>query len=169
MSIFNSFEGVRHNVSNLTIDTYENWLLTDKLLFDTDYQREYVWTEKEQQGFFKNLLSGYPIGHVSLSEMPYSDDYEYVYEVVDGKQRLTTIKMFLNNEIPIIIENKKYFYADLSKQEQRKFKSHLVPAIILIDSKNKKEKIQFFYDINFSGVQQSEEHKHKIEELLNKE
>ena len=168
MSIFDKFAGARHNVSNFTIDTYENWFENDRLFFDAFYQRDYVWTEKEQQEFFKSLLSGYPVGHISLAEIDFDENSSYSYEVVDGKQRLTTLKLFLSNEIPIIIDNEKYFYSDLTKQEQRHFTGHLLPAIILIDSKNEKEKLNFFYDLNFSGVPQSEEHKLKIEDLINK-
>lgn len=135
-------------------------------MFDTKYQRSYVWTQREQQNFFKSILSGYPVGHISLEEIPYHYGSEYTYEVVDGKQRLTTLKMFFNGDIPIYIEGHKVFYQELSRQDQRKFKSHVIPAIIISRLDNEKDKLQFFYDINFSGVPQSEKHKIKIEEMI---
>lgn len=159
-NIIRAQKGFEHKVFNYTISNYFVWFDKGELMLDPMYQRDYVWTAKEQQAFLKALMSGFPIGHVSLVE-----DQSDCYEVVDGKQRLTTLHKFYKSEIPFICDGKNYYYKDLDAGEQRAFKNMGLPAILLqVD--NEKDKIQYFADVNFAGVPQSEEHKEKVLKML---
>lgn len=61
-----------------------------------DYQRDFIWNVRQQSKFIESLILGIPVPTVFLSE---NDDS--TYEVIDGQQRLTTLKRFWNNELEL--------------------------------------------------------------------
>lgn len=65
------------------------------------YQREgSVWPLDKQQLFIDSLLNGFDIPKIYLHDLRGRHPTK-VYAVVDGKQRLTTIWRFLNDELPL--------------------------------------------------------------------
>lgn len=65
------------------------------------YQRESsVWSLDKQQLFVDSLLNGFDIPKIYLHDLRGRHPTK-VYAVVDGKQRLTTIWAFLNDEFPL--------------------------------------------------------------------
>lgn len=83
------------------------------LILDPEYQRNEVWHVSKQISFIESLFMEIMIPPIYVVEVPGTDILEgKKYEVVDGKQRLTTIKKFINNELAL---DKKYleYYSDL--------------------------------------------------------
>ncbi|MEG0097845.1 MAG: DUF262 domain-containing protein [Citrobacter sp.] len=158
-------EVFRARTGEYPIDMYIDWIRRGALNFGAEYQREYVWGEEEQQTFLRVLISGFPIGSVALAKAPDWDvsDGPYI-EVVDGKQRLTTLKMFINNEIPIVIGDEEIFWSEFSRAEQLSFGRPTLTAVILDDATTK-DRIEYFIAVNFTGVPQSEEHRKKVLKL----
>ncbi|EGV4406626.1 DUF262 domain-containing protein, partial [Salmonella enterica] len=136
---------------------------------DANYQREYVWGHEEQQSFLNVVISGFPIGSVALAKAPdwYSRELPYI-EVVDGKQRLTTLKKFITNEIPIILADGSLYWRDMTRAEQLAFGRRSLPAIVL-DEVTYKDRLAYFMAVNFTGVPQSEEHKRHVMQLMEME
>ncbi|EIJ9084880.1 DUF262 domain-containing protein [Citrobacter freundii] len=158
-------EVFRARTGEYPIDMYIDWIRRGALNFGAEYQREYVWGEEEQQTFLRVLISGFPIGSVALAKAPDWDvsDGPYI-EVVDGKQRLTTLKMFINNEIPIVIGDEEIFWSEFSRAEKLSFGRPTLTAVILDDATTK-DRIEYFIAVNFTGVPQSEEHRKKVLKL----
>lgn len=150
MSIFREFKGVNYLLNNFSMSIYESFLKTDVLKFNNNYQRNYVWSEKEQQFFLRYIFSGYPLNNISLMEINYFNE-NFFYEVIDGKQRLITLKLFFENKIPLINKDKKIYFNDLSKHEQFKFKEITIPTIV-VSNIDEKSKIDFFHQINFNDI-----------------
>jgi Protein of unknown function DUF262 len=68
---------------------------------DPPYQREgSVWTLDKQQLFIDSLLNGYDVPKIYLHDLRGRHPTQ-VYAVVDGRQRLTTIWRFLDDEFPL--------------------------------------------------------------------
>lgn len=67
--------------------------IKNKLRFDLAIQRNEVWTNDQKSNLIHSILYGYPIPPVMVQET--DDDYIWF---LDGKQRLTTIISFLNDE-----------------------------------------------------------------------
>lgn len=158
---------VRMQSHNYQVDTFLHWFKYNALEMNPDYQRDYVWTEKEQVEFLSTLMQGYPVGAVALAEDRDSlDQNEKWIEVVDGKQRLTTLKMVFDNEIPLPLpDGSSVYWKDLHVVEQRRFRG-IPMASIGLDRTTRAERLEFFYRVNFTGVPQSELHMHKVKNLM---
>lgn len=149
---------------NVTIGNYRYWQEAGELNLNAHYQRDYVWGEKEQQDFLYSVFHNLPLGSIALIDKQCWTD-EPNYEIVDGKQRITTVLKFYNNEIPYIVDGCKVFYEDLDVVTKRKFYHKQLPYQQLVNA-TEKDKLEYFYRVNFTGVPQSEEHRNKIIELL---
>jgi hypothetical protein len=68
---------------------------------DVPYQREsFVWSIEQQQLFVDSLLNGFDVPKIYLHDLR-GEHPTKVYAIVDGKQRLTTIWRFLQDELPL--------------------------------------------------------------------
>ena len=105
-------------------DLYKRGLLN----LNPPYQRRSVWTQSFKDYFIDTLLLQYPAPTIFLYE-EISNDGVTKYNVVDGKQRLTTIFEFIENKFPvsetaIISENRGAFFNDLSSDIKTNFWSY---------------------------------------------
>ena len=154
----NKFRATHHKV---LIGFWKLQMGEDEINYDAWYQRGYVWTEKEQKAFIENLIMGLPVGEVSVVlDTTYTGNVKYI-EVVDGKQRLLTLKKYFNDEFEVYGMK----YGDLNIVDKR-FLSNMVLPYTDLSAQTEQEKVEYFYRINFSGVPQSEEHKLFIESKL---
>lgn len=92
------------------------------LILDVDYQRNYICDIKQSSKFIESILIGCIIPEIQLYLN--KDDK---HEVIDGKQRLTSIIKFMKNEYELtgleeVEELNGYKYKDLSKDIQKKLK-----------------------------------------------
>lgn len=85
-----------------------------------DFQRGLVWNLKQKSELIESILMGIPLPLIYVKE-----DEKGVYIIVDGKQRLSTLFSFINNEFALgkltILKNKKGCrFNDLTPLEQNK-------------------------------------------------
>lgn len=86
---------------------------SSKLNLSPDYQRNNIWKLDKQTAFIESLFMGILIPPIYVVEIPGKDMLEEsTYEVVDGKQRLSTINAFLTNKIALQ-EKALEYYTDL--------------------------------------------------------
>ena len=84
-----------------------------KLILDPEYQRNVIWDTEKKTSFIESLYMGIVIPPIYVVEIPNDDILVGSrYEVVDGKQRLSTIRSFIGNELVLKNKNLEY-YADL--------------------------------------------------------
>lgn len=69
-------------------------ILESTVVLDPDYQRRHVWTNEQKSRLIESFIMNIPIPPVFLYEFEYSK-----YEVMDGLQRLSTIKEFYENKL----------------------------------------------------------------------
>lgn len=152
----------RARTGEYPVGMYIKWLKDGALDFDADYQRDYVWGHEEQHAFLQGLISGFPLGYVALARAPdwASRDGAYI-EVVDGKQRLTTLWLFINNKIPLELAGVPVFWQDLTRGEQLAFGAPTLTAVVLDDA-TPQDRLDYFIAVNFTGMPQSDEHKHRV-------
>ena len=97
-----------------------------------------------------------------------SQSSEIIHQIIDGKQRLSTMISFVKGEFSITVNGEDYFWEDLSDEAQRAINfgcpnsflayeyvySDGVDNVIISDD----EKIAWFEMINFAGTPQDIEH-----------
>ena len=67
----------------------------------TRFQRSFVWNEKKQKNLIESIKRDLPIGSLLLSK----NEDEKKYLVIDGLQRITTLKNFEENKLNFVDEN----------------------------------------------------------------
>lgn len=110
----------------------------DPEIFIPDYQREFVWAEKQKSLFIESLLIGLPIPYLFVADIGEDEDpyTEGNVEVIDGAQRIQTIYAYLNNQLTLIgMERLKVLegsmFRDLPPVRQKRFKRSTVRMIEL--------------------------------------
>jgi len=107
-----------------------------QLNLDPSYQRRSVWSPRDRRFFLDTIFRGYPSPSIFLHKV--LDDSElHVHDVVDGKQRLQTILMFVNNEIALAkdfgdvsLDGKKW--KELGEQQRRSFWDYVIPVEFIL-------------------------------------
>lgn len=143
--------------------------------YKMNLQRPYVWKHHQQNEFILSILLEKPIEPVVVVQ--HNSDRqrtETINYIIDGKQRLMTIQKFVRNEFPIIIGDKEVYFKDFDKELYYFFKSRVnsLTAIIYYSYRDTQidddMKIILFNYYNFAGTPQTESHKNKLQQLLNK-
>jgi hypothetical protein len=145
-----------------------NQIMTKEMNLNPFYQRDLVWTNEQKKAYIEALfLEKAEIKPTIILNWENHD--ENCYEVLDGKQRISTILEFLNNNFPIF-DN--IFFKDLSASDVEFITSKEVnyTRIEKLNNKNltDEEKIELFLEINELGTKMSNEHIEKIKLLLKK-
>ncbi|SLJ84462.1 DUF262 domain-containing protein [Psychrobacter sp. DAB_AL43B] len=97
-------------------------------IFIPDYQREFVWTKKQQSLFIESVLIGLPIPYIFVADIDEEEkeDADGRIEVVDGAQRIQTIDAYVNNKLKLVNLEKLpslegLYFKDLPMINQRRF------------------------------------------------
>lgn len=86
------------------VEHMDHWMNPDKFGLDMapDFQRGHVWTEAQQIAFVEHILKGGEVGKTVIVNVPGYRAGTYTSSaIVDGKQRLTALLRFVQNEIPV--------------------------------------------------------------------
>lgn len=61
-----------------------------------DYQRGYIWSDEYKDQLIISIILNYPIGNIVINNLDRPNERNAKQELVDGKQRLTTIIKFVD-------------------------------------------------------------------------
>ena len=97
-----------------------------------EYQRDYVYTDKQASKLVESVLMGIPIPTIYLCV-----EEDNTYSVIDGQQRITSLIRYLKNEYALnglqeLNELNGKYYKDLPKDIQKKLKSSSLSTISLL-------------------------------------
>lgn len=118
----------------------------NELILQPEFQRGFVWTPEHMENFIKTILEGYPFPEIYLSQK--GIDLETLSTqnvVVDGQQRLTTIKKYIEGTHKF--ERRIPKFTDLSDQDKADFLNYDVTVRDLKDV-NPDIMIEIFQRIN---------------------
>lgn len=82
---------INANVDTWRINELSGIAEDGELDLNPTYQRDYVWSNSESQLLIESILRGIPLPSIILARMSDSSSYQ----IVDGKQRVTTILRFI--------------------------------------------------------------------------
>ena len=161
--------------SELRLDQIVTYLNEEKINLSPVFQRGHVWSLKARRGLIKNIVQGKPIPAIFLYKEAAGS--KYTYNILDGKQRLESLILFIANDradlgIP---QWKRYFFAERQRKEAgfdvdlpngkltfaelddaaiRELREYAIPTIeiTLNDESTLDDMISLFVDINQYGV-----------------
>jgi len=161
--------------SELRLDSIVTYLNEEKINLSPVFQRGHVWSLTVRRNLIKNILLGKPIPAIFLYKE--ASGSKYTYNILDGKQRLESIILFIANEredwrIP---QWKKYFFAEKNRKDAgftvatsdgnlafadlpdeliRELREYSIPTIeiTLSNESTLDDMISLFVDINQYGV-----------------
>ena len=126
-------------------------------------QRDYVWTTEQKRELIWSVLMKRHISRMAiLNVVNKKEDIEGIYQVIDGKQRLSAMIDFYNGKFHLIIDEKRYVFNDLPEDYQNVIARFMVPYYIVNEDYGTKfsdeDKINWFRYLNFAGTPQDAEH-----------
>lgn len=117
---------INPSVTNPTIaEIYQN-VKNGRLILKPEFQRKFVWTHEHQEEFIDTILKGFPFPEIYVCQGEVDiENLVTTQYVIDGQQRLTTIKRYIegNHDKPL---RKVSYYQDLSQQEKGAFLSYKI-------------------------------------------
>lgn len=132
-------------------------------------QRDFVWTIEQKQSFILSILKDQKVNSIVVIQH-YNRNLEGTrgssWDVIDGKQRLSTIFDYIDNKFPITIDEGIFFFKDLPKDCQKQIEffdlkvdvHYSYPEKLISDD----TKISLFEDCNWLGTPQDIEHFKRI-------
>jgi hypothetical protein len=124
-----------------------------------NYQRRHRWDIKKRSQLIESFLMNIPVPSVFLYENNYNQ-----YEIMDGRQRIDTLRSFFNNEFPLKglefwseLEGKRF--RDLPNIIQRGLSRRTLNAIVLLAETSKASESSIdirkilFKRLNTGGIQ----------------
>jgi 5-methylcytosine-specific restriction endonuclease McrA len=125
-----------------TLETYPE----TKIKVNIEYQRGVIYSSEKQGAIIESILKDFAIPSIVL----WRNIDDNTYDVIDGKQRLTSIFLFISGNLQIkYIGNQSKYFSELSESDKLKVKNYKVPFIIM------------------SGTKNEEHFKHELFEILN--
>lgn len=153
------------NMNTSLLYIYEDYL-NGELNLNPFYQRDLVWSDKQKKSYIENLfLEKATISPTIILNWENTDNG--IYEVLDGKQRLSTCFDFINNKFSIF-DN--IYFKNLSAEDRRFIIRHDVRYTriekLAHENLTDNEKIELFLEINELGTKVSQEHLDKVKEMI---
>lgn len=127
-----------------------------------EYQRGYVWDLTDKQKFIDSVFQNVDLGKFVFYD---TDDYtpgKFVYEIIDGKQRLSTLIEFYENRFPM---SNGLYYNYLSGKERNHFKNRTI-QVADISKLTRNQIYKLFITLNTSGKRIDDEHINKVKEMI---
>lgn len=111
-----------------------------------EYQRGVVYSNEKQAAVIESILKDFAIPSIVL----WKNEDDNTYDVIDGKQRLTSMFLFRSGNLQInYIGGTQKYYSQISEDDKKRFNDYQVPFIIM------------------SGTETEEQYKHELFEILN--
>jgi hypothetical protein len=125
-------------------------------IFIPDYQRDMVWTPKQQSRFIESILIKLPVPFIFAADVG-QGDREGALEIIDGSQRIRTLDNFLSNKLKLVGLKKLTHaigmrFSDLSKPRQMRFKRTTVRVIELTEKADEDARREMFDRLNSGGT-----------------
>ncbi len=155
------------------IDHLIQWIEEQEREYDLqlnpDFQRGHVWTEEQQVSWLEFFLRGGRSGDTLyfndpnwLAWTPEDSGYKD-FVCVDGLQRITAIRRFLNDEIKVF----GHYYSEF--EDPRWLRSNANITINVNNLKTRKEVLKWYIDMNSGGTPHSEAEINRVTELIKDE
>lgn len=136
--------------------------MNDGLELNPDFQRAHVWSENQQIRYIEYALRGGKTGRdIYWNNPSWQHGYEQPTILVDGKQRLEAVRLFMQDKIPA--------FGYLYSQWTGKIFSRCGFIFHVNTLQTRAEVLQWYLDLNAGGTPHSSEEISRVRELLKRE
>lgn len=156
-------QDVRLYFNNSTIDSLIHKHYHFGVDFNPDYQRGYVWEQEDKELLLDSIFKNIDIGKfvfIRLSDAEWMEK-NLGYEILDGKQRLSTLIEFYENKLTY----KGKYFNDLSGKDKAVFRNHMV-SVAEVNETDKKTVLKYFLMLNRTGKAMDQSHLNEVEQML---
>ena len=134
----------------------KRWYDDGDLKIDPEWQRNYVWTQRQASKLIESFLLNIPVPVVYFAKTD-----EGTYEVIDGLQRLNSVFMFMSNEIKlngldILTRLNGRAYKDLDSSDQRRIRNSTLRSFELASGTDPDLHFVVFERLNTGGTKLNE-------------
>lgn len=159
---FTKNKDIKLYFNNSTIESIIHKYYSFGIDMEPDYQRGYVWEENDKEFLIDSIFNNIDIGKFVLIRVDRAGVYDELYEILDGKQRLSTIIEFFENKLAY----KGKYYNDLSGEDKNTFKEHNI-SIAEVNRCDKASVLKYFLMLNRSGKSMDQKHLDNVQNMLN--
>jgi hypothetical protein len=133
---------------DLSLATLVDDISRERLLLSIEYQRKYVWDRSKASRLIESFMLNIPVPVCYFAE-----NEDGTYEVIDGLQRIQTIRDFLANKfalrgVSVVREFEGKHYSDLPMKEQRRLSNRTIRCIVITDDSHPDIKFDVFERLN---------------------
>ncbi|MCC8121101.1 MAG: DUF262 domain-containing protein [Oscillospiraceae bacterium] len=159
-SVFATNDDVRLNYNNSTVESLIHRYHHFGVNMEPEYQRGYVWDDSDRERLLDSIFFNADIGKFVFNEIGWASVDHDLYEIIDGKQRLSTLVSYFENPWSY----RGVYFNELSGQDRYRFMNH---PIVYADLRNADcaTTLKVFLMLNRGGKQMDKEHLQKIEEM----
>jgi hypothetical protein len=124
---------------------------------DPHYQRSYIWDNKKASLLIESILLNVPIPVIYVEE-----DEGGQWNVVDGLQRLNSLKRFFSNEfkltgLEVLSELNRQQFSTLNPKAQRILRNGILRVIVILQESHPEIKYDIFLRLNRGAVRLNEQ------------
>jgi hypothetical protein len=159
--------GCEVDVSYFYIERWVDEQVKEGLDLCPDFQRGHVWTEEQRTRFIEYQLRGGEGGKIiSLNHPGWSGrcgiSITGPYQILDGLQRLTSVLMFMRNELRVFGRLRSEFTGSLRPH-------HAGIKWRIYELQTREDVLQYYLDMNAGGTPHAETEIERVRALLAKE
>jgi len=152
----------RLNFMNQEMSSLLNKIYSFGVDFEPDYQRGYVWSLEDKQELIASIFQGIDIGKFVFVVLPWRSSTSTSYEILDGKQRLSTIKEFKESRFKF---NGLYWH-ELSNRDRNFFIQIPVSVAEIREGASRENIINQFIRLNSFGKVMDKSHLDLVKNML---
>ncbi|MBK6998720.1 MAG: DUF262 domain-containing protein [Rhodoferax sp.] len=144
---------IRITTKTFTLREIYTQIVDGELDLAPDFQRSFVWKDKQQVRLIESILLGIP-----LPAFYFNQDVTGAHQVIDGVQRLTTLKHFMSNGLALNGDALEYLsklkgtsYQTLDAATRRRFAGTQIVAHVIEPQTPAEVKYDIFNRVNTGG------------------
>lgn len=138
----------------------KDWSNYYELDLDPEFQRDHVWTLKQQIEFMEYLLRGGYVNPIFFNMEGWMEDFRGKLQLIDGKQRFNTIMKFIDNKLPV--------FGGYTINQIENFNLRDFSIKYGVNNLSEKEAIDWYVSMNTGGTIHTDEEIQKAIEYKNK-
>ena len=145
---------IRITTKNFTLREIFTQIEDGDLDLAPDFQRSFVWKDSQQIRLIESILLGIP-----LPAFYFNQDALGAHQVIDGVQRLTTVKLFMSDKLVLDAQRLEYLkvlqghaYSTIDHATRRRFAGTQIVAHVIEPQTPDEVKYDIFNRVNTRGA-----------------